>query len=73
MGFRTPLEQWFKGPLKDKARRLLLSTKMRDSAFFNMKHIEKMLSEHTSGIKNHDTALWSLLIFSSFLEKSEKH
>ena len=72
MGFRTPLEQWFKGPLKDKAQRLLLSSKMQDSKFFDMKYIEKMLNEHISGIKNHDTALWSLLIFSSFLEKSEK-
>jgi asparagine synthase (glutamine-hydrolysing) len=67
MGFCVPLSDWFKGPLSKMITDKLLSSDMANSNLFDMGYIEKIISEHISGRKNHETAIWSLLIFNSFL------
>jgi asparagine synthase (glutamine-hydrolysing) len=70
MGFCVPLCDWFRGPLSNMIQTRLTSEVMKESKLFNMVYIEKIIKEHISGLKNNDTALWSLLVFSSFLEKN---
>jgi len=69
MGFRVPLSEWFKGPLKLKLRDSLLSEEMRNSGLFNMKTIEIWLDDHQSGRKEYSAPLWTLLMFASFYKQ----
>jgi asparagine synthase (glutamine-hydrolysing) len=72
MGFRVPLSDWFRGPLKQKLRDALLSEQMKNSGLFNMKTIEKWLDDHQSGRKEYSAPLWTLLMFASFYKQAEE-
>lgn len=72
MGFRVPLADWFRGPLKQKLRDALLSEQMRRSGLFNMNTIEQWLDEHQSGRREYSAPLWTLLMFASFYKKAEE-
>ncbi|MFT4940011.1 MAG: asparagine synthase (glutamine-hydrolyzing) [Paraglaciecola sp.] len=69
MGFRIPLEHWFRNDLKDVVKQRLLSEHMADSGLFNMDYINRLVSEHQSGVSEHSAALWSLLMFEGFYKK----
>ena len=70
MGFAVPLAAWFKGPLKDRVREALTSKYLEETAVFNMPFIKRMVDEHQRGQREHSAALWSLLIFESFLRRT---
>ncbi|MEW6990604.1 XrtA/PEP-CTERM system amidotransferase [Colwelliaceae bacterium 6441] len=70
MGFRVPLSDWFKGPLKDKLKEALLSQEMRDSGLFNMDTIREWIDDHQSGRKEYSAPLWTLLMFASFYRQA---
>jgi len=70
MGFRVPLADWFRGPLKDKLKDALLSQEMRESGLFNMNTIRKWIDDHQSGRKEYSAPLWTLLMFASFYRQS---
>ncbi len=72
MGFRVPLADWFRGPLKQKLRDALLSDQMRTTGLFNMKTIEKWLDDHQLGRKEYSAPLWTLLMFASFYKQAEE-
>ena len=67
MGFAVPLANWFRGPLRETTRRKLLEHALKDVGLFDMRFIERLLGEHVSGIRDHSAAIWSLLMFESFL------
>ena len=67
-GFSMPLAQWFRGPLKDKIRQSLSSSRMQDSKLFDSQNVMALVDEHQSGLRDHSTALWQLLMFDSFLK-----
>lgn len=69
MGFRVPLADWFRGPLKQQVRDLLLGEPLVHSGLFNMNTVELWLNEHQSGISDHSTALWTLLMFRNFISQ----
>ncbi|WP_448565116.1 XrtA/PEP-CTERM system amidotransferase [Thalassotalea ganghwensis] len=71
MGFRVPLADWFRGPLKDKLKEALLSQEMRESGLFNMNTIRKWIDDHQSGKKEYSAPLWTLLMFASFYRQAK--
>lgn len=71
MGFRVPLCEWFRGPLAAQVREALLSAPMRQCGFFRLETIERWLSQHQSGQRDHSTALWTLLMFANFLRQAD--
>ena len=71
MGFRVPLAEWFRGPLKNKLRATLLSDEIRHSGLFNMATIEQWLTEHQSGVKEYSAPLWTLLMFATFYKQAD--
>ncbi len=71
MGFRVPLADWFRGPLKDKLREALLSEQMRNCGLFNMDTVTKWLDDHQSGRKEYSAPLWTLLMFASFFKNAK--
>lgn len=72
MGFAVPLEQWFRGPLRDKLRASVLSERMADTGYFDMAFLRRMAEDHIAGYRDHSAALWSLLMFAAFLENQER-
>ena len=71
MGFAVPLGQWFRGPLKARVRDRLLGERLADTGFFDRRVITRLLDDHTSGLSDHATPIWSLLMFDSFLRQND--
>jgi asparagine synthase (glutamine-hydrolysing) len=71
MGFSVPLAAWLRGPLKDRVRSALQGERMRDCGYFNPATISRLIDEHNSGMRDHATALWMLLMFEAFLRVNE--
>jgi asparagine synthase (glutamine-hydrolysing) len=71
MGFSIPLGEWFRGPLKERLREAVTAPRMADTGLFNMANLERLYDEHISGRRDHQAALWSLLMFEAFLRHQE--
>lgn len=67
MGFGVPLASWFRGPLKEQMRKALLNDRMVECGFFNPEFLAKVVDQHQNGVRDHSSAIWSLLMFNSFL------
>jgi asparagine synthase (glutamine-hydrolysing) len=50
-------------------RDALLGPALRDTGFFNMQYIERLVNEHQSGLGEHSAALWTLLMFEAFMRR----
>jgi asparagine synthase (glutamine-hydrolysing) len=70
MGFSIPLASWLRGPLRDTMKRAVLNPVLLDTGIFNDNYLRQMVDEHQSGIKDHGTALWQVLMFEAFLRKN---
>ncbi len=60
-GFSLPLNQWFRGPLKEFARALLLSDRAKARGYFRAHAIDDMLKQHAGRRWNHGDKIWSLI------------
>lgn len=69
-GFSIPLAAWLRGPLRQAARDAVLGPRLLDTGMFDRAHLQQLVSEHESGLADHSTALWSLLMFDAFLRVS---
>ncbi len=69
MGFAVPLSSWFRGPLRERLQQSLTSKRLEETGIFDMSFIKKILNDHLDGKREHSAALWSLLMFESFLRK----
>ena len=70
MGFAVPLARWFRGPLRERIRSAVRSPALGDTGFFNMETLGSLADEHISGISDHSTALWTILMFDAFLRNA---
>ncbi len=70
MGFAVPLNQWFKGALKQPVRAALLGETLADCGLFNTDFIQQMLDQNQSGQHDYAAPIWSLLMFEAFLEQA---
>ncbi len=68
MGFAVPLAAWFRGPLRERVRAVLLGPAMADSGWFDMGFVRHLLEQHQRGLRDYSAPIWSLLMFASFLE-----
>ena len=69
-GFSTPVAQWLRGPLRETVRQAVLSPTLLDTGMFNERYLRHMLDQHESGAKDYSAALWSVLMFETFLRVS---
>jgi asparagine synthase (glutamine-hydrolysing) len=69
MGFAVPLSAWFRGPLRDKVRQALCGPTLAETGMFEPRTVATLVAEHQSGLREHSSALWSLLMFESFLRQ----
>lgn len=71
MGFAVPLSAWFRGPLKQRVKDALLGETMGRCGFFNRRFLEKLVSQHQSGLRDYSAPIWSLLMFEAFLRNAD--
>ena len=71
MGFAVPLASWFRGPLKERVREAVLGPRLLDTGIFDERFLQKIVSEHQSGVRDFSAPLWSLLMFEAFCRQRE--
>jgi asparagine synthase (glutamine-hydrolysing) len=67
MGFAVPLKNWFRGPLRDRVRQVVAKGDLVDTGMFDVAYLRTLVEQHQSGASDHSSALWSLMMFDSFL------
>ena len=61
VGFRVPVNEWFRGPMKSYLYDHLTGPGSRTAGYFNRPALDKILSDHVNGRQNHEKLLWCLL------------
>jgi asparagine synthase (glutamine-hydrolysing) len=61
-GFGIPLGAWFRGPLRELAGDVLLGARARARGQLRPEVLERLLSEHVRGERDHGHRLWCLLV-----------
>jgi len=67
MGFRVPLQSWFRNELKEKNKSAVLSERMLDSDHFDQGYHTTLINEHQAGFRDHSAPLWTLIMYDQFL------
>jgi len=65
-----PVSDWMKNPLPDWAEHLLNETRLREQGLLSPKAVHRIWQQHLSGWQDHDSLLWSLLMFQGWKEES---
>jgi asparagine synthase (glutamine-hydrolysing) len=61
VGFRVPVNAWFRGGMRDFLRDHLLGTDSATRQYYDARQLRRVLDEHIGGRQNHEKLLWSLL------------
>jgi asparagine synthase (glutamine-hydrolysing) len=69
-GFGVPVGEWLKGPLQEWAEDLLSEQKLKSGGYFDVKQVRKVWEQHSSGKKNLQYQLWSVLMFQAWLDSN---
>ncbi|MFO0952689.1 MAG: asparagine synthase (glutamine-hydrolyzing) [Isosphaeraceae bacterium] len=69
MGFGVPIDRWFRGPLKDELRSVLLDPTTLARGLFRPEAVAAMVDEHTKQVRDHAYKLWSLLVLENWFRR----
>jgi asparagine synthase (glutamine-hydrolysing) len=61
VGFRVPVNEWFRGPLKGYLDEHLRSSDSKTRGYYDPQVLDRTLDEHAEGRQNHEKLLWALL------------
>jgi len=61
IGFRVPVNEWFRGSMRGYLTDHLLGGESRTRDYYRPQALRGYVEEHTSGRQNHEKLLWSLL------------
>ena len=61
VGFRVPVNQWFRNEMRDFVLDHLQSGSSLTRAYFDPQALDRVLADHMNGRQNHEKLLWSLL------------
>jgi asparagine synthase (glutamine-hydrolysing) len=61
VGFRVPVNEWFRGPMRDFLYNHLTGPDSRTRGYYREAALSKLMAEHVNGHQNHEKLLWSLL------------
>ena len=61
MGFGVPVGSWMRNELRSLIDDALLSTRARNRGYFRPDSVQRLVREHTAGIRDHASRLWALL------------
>jgi asparagine synthase (glutamine-hydrolysing) len=63
VGFRVPLDEWFRGPLRQMVTDLLTDSGFRQSGLFNHPAVAALVRQHMASLDNHGNEILALLMF----------
>ena len=66
-GFDIPVDAWLRQPLRNWMLDLLAPDRMKREGYLDPKAVATLVDEHLSGHGDHGYALWTLLMFQSWL------
>jgi asparagine synthase (glutamine-hydrolysing) len=69
VGFGIPLGEWLRGPLCVWVESLINEQRLHTEGYFNVSYVRDLWRAHLSGQRNHQSLLWSILMFQVWLEK----
>lgn len=72
MGFSVPLASWFRGPLKQRVRDVMLGPTLSETGIFDQKFLNQMVNQHESGVRDYSASIWAILMFEAFLRTSSQ-
>ncbi|MEJ7775873.1 MAG: asparagine synthase (glutamine-hydrolyzing) [Sphingomicrobium sp.] len=67
-GFRIPVADWIRGPLKDWGESLLSEQRLRQEGYLDPGLVRRRWQEHQAGKRDATQALWPLLMFQAWLD-----
>jgi asparagine synthase (glutamine-hydrolysing) len=67
MGFAIPVDAWLRGPLQSRLYNCVIDSRLKDTGIFDHSYIQRVVTEHVKGQRNHGPMLWALIMFESFL------
>ncbi|HEX7325066.1 MAG TPA: XrtA/PEP-CTERM system amidotransferase [Rhodanobacteraceae bacterium] len=70
MGFSVPLAAWFRGPLHAPLQAALRRGALAESGWFDRTVLDRLVSQHASGRRDHSATLWKLLMLDAFVRRS---
>ncbi len=70
-GFSIPLDNWLRGPLRDWAESLLTPERLGRSGLLDVAAVQRTWGEHLRGRRNHQRALWTVLMLQAWLERQQ--
>jgi asparagine synthase (glutamine-hydrolysing) len=62
-GFGVPIAEWFKGELREPLRAELSADRLQAQGIFEPSEVERLITEHLSGRRDHRKQLWTLFVF----------
>ncbi len=63
MGFPVPISEWFRHQTTPALRSVLAGEQARERGIFDVDYVKSLLDEHSAGMRDHSSALWSLVNF----------
>ena len=63
VGFKVPVGDWFRGPLKSLVADLVLSPEALGRGYFNRRAMQQFVREHFDGVRDRHKQLWALVNF----------
>ncbi len=62
-GFGIPVAEWFKGELREPLQDELAQTRLKEQGIFEPAEVQRLISEHLAGRRDHRKPLWTLFVF----------
>lgn len=69
VGFRIPINEWFRGPFKEILGDLLMSGSSELRQVFDSAVVDRYVTEHVNGRRNHEKIIWMLVNLELFFRK----
>jgi asparagine synthase (glutamine-hydrolysing) len=69
MGFAVPLADWFRGPLRERLRQMVLESSLTRCGMFDAAELRSAVDLHQSGRRDYSALLWALLMFDGFQQR----
>lgn len=70
-GFDVPLDDWFRGPLREMSCDLLESRDSVSKTWLNSHHVQQIVHQHQQGRRCHGRLLWVLLAFETWARSAK--